>query len=336
MQQMNSASLLQMSSKQLKNYIRAYNLSAKAAIEKDDLVRIILNTRPISNDSEVYYRNHRHEHLPISPPPQQGNETGASSTISQMFNDLFSGGGSSGSSSSSGSNNAQREAERQRRQQEERIRQQQQRQRRQEEERMRQQRAHEQHQRRMEEERIRQQQSREQSQRRQEEERMRQQQQQQQQQSTRKEDTVSVDEMILSKMDPKTLSVKTLKAILRANFVEQSHALEKSDLVSRVQWLIDERRKELSANDQTPVNDDSLCRICCDAQQNCVFLDCGHMVTCMDCGKQVINTVCMEKKREQLSHAMLEYSLFRARMNVPFVVNQSSSLSMFSAHDPGA
>lgn len=293
MQQMNSASLLQMSSKQLKNYIRAYNLSAKAAIEKDDLVRIILNTRPISNDSEIYYRNHRHEQLPISPP--QGNDTGsngASSTISQMFNDLFSGGGGGSSSSNSGSNNGQREAERQRRQQEERIRQQQ-RQRRMEEERIRQQRAHEQHQRRQEEERMRQQQAHEQQrQRRQEEERIRQ---QQQQQSTRKEDTVSVDEMILSKMDPKTLSVKTLKAILRANFVEQSHALEKSDLVSRVQWLIDERRKELSANDQAPVNDDSLCRICCDAQQNCVFLDCGHMVTCMDCGKQV-NDIVDEKK----------------------------------------
>lgn len=282
MQQMNSASLSQMSSKQLKSYIQAYNLSAKAAIEKDDLVRIILNTRPISNDSEVYYRNHRHEHRPISSP--QGNNdggNGASSTISQMFNDLFSGtsNNNSSSSSSSGSSSRQREQERQRRQEEERIRQ------RQEQERRRQQQAQEQQ---------RQRQWHEENQRRQQEE-----QRQRQQQSRpaptasmRKEDTLSVDDMILSRMDPKTLSVKTLKAILRANFVEQSHALEKSDLVSRVQWLIDERRKELSANDQAPVNEDSLCRICCDAQQNCVFLDCGHMVTCMDCGKQVIPRHC--------------------------------------------
>jgi hypothetical protein len=30
-----------------------------------------------------------------------------------------------------------------------------------------------------------------------------------------------------------------------------------------------------------------LCKICLDAQQNCVFLDCGHMATCMDCAKTV-------------------------------------------------
>ncbi|KAI7880190.1 hypothetical protein K492DRAFT_178094 [Lichtheimia hyalospora FSU 10163] len=301
MQQMNSAGLLQMSSKQLKNYIRAYNLSAKAAIEKGDLVRIILNTRPISNESEVYYRSHRHEHLPIS--PQQASDgsssNAASSTISQIFNDIFNGGGSSSNnnSNSSGSDNRQREQERLRQRAQEQQRQ------RQEQELRRQQRTQEQRRQRQEQELRRQQQAQEQRRQRQEQELRRQQRAQEQQRqqqsrpsdasantSTRKEDTISVDDMILSKIDPKSLSVKTLKAILRANFVEQAHALEKSDLVSRVQWLIDERRKELSANDQTPVNEDSLCRICCDAQQNCVFLDCGHMVTCMDCGKQLVSS----------------------------------------------
>lgn len=98
---------------------------------------------------------------------------------------------------------------------------------------------------------------------------------------------LSLDDIIRSRIDPASLSVRTLKAILRANFVAQDHALEKSELVTRVQRLADERKKELeSRQDPHSFSDDSLCRICCDAQQNCVFLDCGHMVTCMDCGKQ--------------------------------------------------
>ncbi|CAF1556816.1 unnamed protein product, partial [Adineta steineri] len=31
--------------------------------------------------------------------------------------------------------------------------------------------------------------------------------------------------------------------------------------------------------------DNELCKICMDAIADCVFLDCGHMVTCVKCGK---------------------------------------------------
>ncbi|KAI7898846.1 uncharacterized protein BX663DRAFT_564480, partial [Cokeromyces recurvatus] len=59
MQSMNSIELAKLAPKDLKEYIKAYHLPSKAAIEKNDLVRIIFNTRPISNESECYFRQHR-------------------------------------------------------------------------------------------------------------------------------------------------------------------------------------------------------------------------------------------------------------------------------------
>lgn len=35
------------------------------------------------------------------------------------------------------------------------------------------------------------------------------------------------------------------------------------------------------------VSDDNLCRICMDANIDCVLLECGHMVTCTKCGKRM-------------------------------------------------
>ncbi|KAG0170690.1 hypothetical protein DFQ28_008816 [Apophysomyces sp. BC1034] len=103
--------------------------------------------------------------------------------------------------------------------------------------------------------------------------------------------SISLDDIVNNNIDPAPLSVQILKSILRTNFVEQSHVLEKSELVSRVQCLVDERRKELqSKNSDVEMREESMCRLCCDAQQNCVFLDCGHMVTCMGCGKKLVET----------------------------------------------
>ncbi|KAI8149961.1 hypothetical protein BJV82DRAFT_585328 [Fennellomyces sp. T-0311] len=284
MQQMNSANLLALTPKQLKKYISAYNLPAKSAIEKDDLVRIILNTRPISNDSEIYYRTHRAP--PPQPQPEQ--ETSSSSPISNFIDNIF--GGPS-------QKKQQREYEEQYRRQQEYHRQQQawQQQQQQEQARRQQEQARQQQEQvRRQQEQARQQQ--EQARRRQEEAQRQQQEEQRRRQqqsppSTRNNDMLSLDDMIRSKIDPSSLSVRTLKAILKANFVEQSHALEKSDLVSRVERLANERKKELADREGGSAgSDDTLCRICCDAQQNCVFLDCGHMVTCMDCGKQLVSS----------------------------------------------
>lgn len=300
MQQMNSSSLLAMPLRKLKRYINAYNLPSKTAIEKDDLVRIILNTRPISNESEIFYRTHRDAHSMRDEQDTANNEkSSGESPFVQMFNDLFGGGGNRTEQQQRNDSSAQQ----QRQEEEQRRRHWQQ----QQQEQMRQQ-ERQWHQ---QEEQLRQQQQRQW-----------QQQQQQQRQppfnhytpppprpsqqplnnhtttnntmpssrsrpATRKEDMLSLDDIIRSRIDPASLSVRTLKAILRANFVAQDHALEKSELVTRVQRLADERKKELeSRQDPHSFSDDSLCRICCDAQQNCVFLDCGHMVTCMDCGKQ--------------------------------------------------
>ncbi len=35
------------------------------------------------------------------------------------------------------------------------------------------------------------------------------------------------------------------------------------------------------------VQDEILCKICMDSSVDCVFLECGHMVTCVQCGKQM-------------------------------------------------
>ncbi|KAI7901667.1 zinc finger, C3HC4 type-domain-containing protein [Cokeromyces recurvatus] len=96
--------------------------------------------------------------------------------------------------------------------------------------------------------------------------------------------------MIKAKIDPSSLSVRTLKSILKSNFVEQSHVIEKSELVKLVQRLVDQYKADHTSQNNETVKDDNLCRICFDAQQNCVFLDCGHMVTCMDCAKKLIET----------------------------------------------
>lgn len=82
----------------------------------------------------------------------------------------------------------------------------------------------------------------------------------------------SLDTIIQAKIEPSTLSVRTLKGILRANFVEHSKVLEKSELVTRVARLLEDRRKEMQRNDDRGLEDEGLCRICCDASQNCVFL----------------------------------------------------------------
>ncbi|KAI8388652.1 zinc finger, C3HC4 type-domain-containing protein [Radiomyces spectabilis] len=325
MQQMNSEELSSKSLKQLKFYIQAYNLAAKHAIEKDDLVRIILNTRPISNESEVYYRANK-SRLADKRPVSNNNDMKPSDdqefSFSNIFQDIFGGGQSPspqptsipgqsmfqdlfGQPSPSAANTPRTTPSRS--------------------------------QPRPPNPSPQQPPSWQQTyshshtrpppptaqyrsnSRPTYQSAPRQPQQPRYPQTARppttpstpannasvppsgpahrppppraaaENNTISLDDLIRSKIDPSSLSVRTLKAILRANFVEQSHVLEKSELVTRVQRLANERKEELKASDSS-VNEDSQCRICMDAQQNCVFLDCGHMVTCMSCGKKLIET----------------------------------------------
>ncbi|KAI7866097.1 uncharacterized protein EV154DRAFT_583888 [Mucor mucedo] len=102
---------------------------------------------------------------------------------------------------------------------------------------------------------------------------------------------LSLHDLVKTKIDPASLSVRTLKSILKANYVEQSHVIEKSELIKLVVRLADQHRAEIESSKRNDEgdgggNEDLLCRICFDNQQNCVFLDCGHMVTCMDCAKK--------------------------------------------------
>jgi flagellar biosynthesis GTPase FlhF len=299
MQNMNSNELSKLSPKILKEYIKAYNLPAKSAIEKDDLVRIIFNTRPISNESEKYYRRHKSKTAAIT----EDNNSGGSFSLSNMVQDLF-------TPPATSNNNRQQQQQRQQQQEQE-----------QEQIRRQQQQQQQQQQQRQEFLRRQQQQQREEHNRRHQQQqqenlaRMRQQHQasatpsQQQRTSTStntnrpnprpsrplsNENFLSLHDLVKTKIDPASLSVRTLKSILKVNYVEQSHVIEKSELVKLVIRLADQHRAEIEGSKKNDEgggggggNEDLLCRICFDNQQNCVFLNCGHMVTCMECAKKV-------------------------------------------------
>lgn len=284
MQQMNSNELSKLSPKALKEYITAYNLPYKAAIEKDDLVRIIFNTRPISNESENYYRKSRSKQPTTSTSSSTANNSNndnSSFSFSNLMQEFF-------TPPPVPSPNQNRRQEQQRRQQQEQARQ------------------HREEHLRQHEANVRAAQQQEQQQQEQYR-RMREQQQRQAQSPspstppqptqsrsppppTSNDNLLSLHDLVKAKIDPASLSVRTLKSILKANFVEQSHVIEKSELVRLVVRLADQHRAEMEGNKKNEEgggNEDNLCRICFDNQQNCVFLDCGHMVTCMECAKKV-------------------------------------------------
>ncbi|UJR15530.1 hypothetical protein I4U23_002469 [Adineta vaga] len=84
------------------------------------------------------------------------------------------------------------------------------------------------------------------------------------------------------------LNIRELKEILAANFVDFKGCVEKNELLDKVRRLyrdrLNEKRKAKELDD-SPAGDNELCKICMDAIADCVFLDCGHMVTCVKCGK---------------------------------------------------
>ncbi|CAF3698093.1 unnamed protein product [Adineta steineri] len=84
------------------------------------------------------------------------------------------------------------------------------------------------------------------------------------------------------------LSVRELKEILVANFVDYKGCVEKNELIEKVRRLYRDRQNEkIKAKelDSATASDSELCKVCMDAIADCVFLDCGHMVTCVKCGK---------------------------------------------------
>jgi hypothetical protein len=89
------------------------------------------------------------------------------------------------------------------------------------------------------------------------------------------------------------LSVRQLKTILQSNCIDYRGCVEKSELMERVHRLYQDKleQKELEAkiiaDGDREAENDYLCKVCMDSAVDCVFLDCGHMLTCVKCGRQL-------------------------------------------------
>ncbi|KAJ2657080.1 hypothetical protein IW148_005340 [Coemansia sp. RSA 1199] len=104
-------------------------------------------------------------------------------------------------------------------------------------------------------------------------------------------------DLVRDNTDVGTLSVKILKQLLAINHVDYSNIVEKQELVQRVQRLVDNHRLEMKSEEDAAARDSSdqyseenTCKVCLDAMSNCVFLNCGHMSTCLDCGNRILNS----------------------------------------------
>ncbi|XP_071789385.1 E3 ubiquitin-protein ligase RNF34-like isoform X1 [Asterias amurensis] len=115
----------------------------------------------------------------------------------------------------------------------------------------------------------------------------------------------------LSKIeDIDDLSVRQLKEILTLNFIDYKGCVERWELEERVKRLYQEREdfknkeqataaavakvaaairegKSNSSESSADKAHDNTCKICMDSPIDCVLLECGHMVTCTKCGKQL-------------------------------------------------
>lgn len=100
-----------------------------------------------------------------------------------------------------------------------------------------------------------------------------------------------------------SLPVSTLKRILRENLVSIDGVIEKSTLIQKVLVLLasfkDEERSQFTQVTSHPTlvdhalssdfeEDDRLCKICYEKNANCVLLECGHSISCVDCGKELL------------------------------------------------
>nr|XP_031825306.1 E3 ubiquitin-protein ligase rififylin [Nomia melanderi] len=80
------------------------------------------------------------------------------------------------------------------------------------------------------------------------------------------------------------LSVKQLKTLLSTNRVDYKGCTERYELLDKA-WRLWQEYKQSKTNTETV--DENLCKICWDEPIECVILECGHMVCCLNCGKQM-------------------------------------------------
>jgi len=90
---------------------------------------------------------------------------------------------------------------------------------------------------------------------------------------------------IQSLEDLRELSTKQIKELLAMNRVNFKGCVEKDELLKIVErlWRQEQRNKE----EGDTMDDDAMCKICMDSPIDCVMLECGHMCTCTNCGKQM-------------------------------------------------
>lgn len=84
--------------------------------------------------------------------------------------------------------------------------------------------------------------------------------------------------------DIDSLSVMQLKLILTRNFINYKGCCEKHELQEKVRNLWTQKQK---SKDIDSIPDENVCRICMEAAIDSVLLECGHVVTCTECGKRL-------------------------------------------------
>ncbi|XP_044753430.1 E3 ubiquitin-protein ligase RNF34 [Coccinella septempunctata] len=89
---------------------------------------------------------------------------------------------------------------------------------------------------------------------------------------------------ITSEADLSKLTAKQLKVLLTLNRVDYKGCVEKTELLEKAAILWRESRKQ---EKELPENLEDLCKLCMDAPLECVLLECGHIATCVECGKKL-------------------------------------------------
>merc|ERR1712130_914707 len=112
---------------------------------------------------------------------------------------------------------------------------------------------------------------------------------------------------IKTEEDLLTLSERKMREVLEMCGVEISEDANQEKLLEllRQLWLHGERNPSLMTKKYFAEDDEaSKCKVCMDADIDCVILDCGHLVTCSRCGKKLTECpICRQKVLQVLSVA---------------------------------
>lgn len=100
------------------------------------------------------------------------------------------------------------------------------------------------------------------------------------------------------------LSARQLKTILTTNCIGFKGVFEKEVLREKVMqlWIdhnerrarrlanrVGNRNRERSQDSSDDIDENQLCKICMEREINCVLLECGHYLTCVTCGKKLVD-----------------------------------------------